>query len=67
MKRECLSVIMPVYNEKDIILEVIDKVLQLEILKELVIIDDGSTDGTKESLQEQKFSQKVRCIFHEKI
>lgn len=46
-----LSVIIPVFNEKDLIKTVIDKVLASPIEKEIIIIDDNSTDGTKEILK----------------
>jgi glycosyltransferase involved in cell wall biosynthesis len=48
-----LSVIIPVYNEKTTISEVIEKVstVELAIEKEIIVVDDGSTDGTVEILQ----------------
>ena len=48
-----LSVIIPVYNEETTISEVIEKVsaVELPIEKEIIVIDDGSTDGTVEILQ----------------
>ena len=48
-----LSVIIPVYNEKTTISEVIEKVwaVELPIEKEIIVVDDGSTDGTVEILQ----------------
>jgi len=60
---EYLSVVMPVYNEKQTISEIIDKVLKIDILKELIIVDDGSTDGTGEFLRGAQFSNKVKKIF----
>ncbi len=66
MEKECLSLIMPVYNERRTILEIIDRVLKLEILKELIIVDDCSTDGTRELLKEKDFGPKVKKLFHEK-
>ncbi|UCD54846.1 MAG: glycosyltransferase family 2 protein [Candidatus Omnitrophota bacterium] len=57
---------MPVYNEKGTILKVIDKILRLDTLKELVIVDDGSADGTRELLKNEDFGPKVRKIFHER-
>jgi len=45
-----LSVIMPVFNEIRTIKEIIGRVLAVELEKELVIVDDGSTDGTREYL-----------------
>jgi glycosyltransferase involved in cell wall biosynthesis len=44
-----LSVIIPCYNEKDTISEIIDLVKKVKINKEIIIVDDGSTDGTKAS------------------
>ena len=48
-----LSVIIPVYNEKSTIAEVIEKVISVDlpIKKEIIVVDDGSTDGTVEILQ----------------
>lgn len=48
-----ISVIIPVYNEKTTISEVIEKVsaVELPIEKEIIVVDDGSTDGTVEILR----------------
>ncbi|MCE5270951.1 glycosyltransferase family 2 protein [bacterium] len=45
-----LSVIMPVYNEIGTIEEIIARVLAVDLDKELLVVDDGSTDGTSEFL-----------------
>lgn len=66
MERECLSIVMPVYNEKATVSKIIAKVLKLDILKELIVVDDGSTDGTRELLNVENFGPKVRKVFHEK-
>lgn len=67
MKDKILSVVMPVYNEKETILTIIDKVLSLDIVKELIIVDDGSTDGTRELLKNSKFDEsRVKIFFHDK-
>jgi glycosyltransferase involved in cell wall biosynthesis len=48
-----LSIVIPVYNEKNTIKEIVDLVLAVRgIEKEIVIVDDGSTDGTVEVLKE---------------
>lgn len=60
-----LSVIIPVYNEKSTILKVIEKVKKVPIEKEIIIVDDGSTDGTKEILRNLK-NENIKIIFKEK-
>ncbi|HET9369966.1 MAG TPA: glycosyltransferase family 2 protein [Vicinamibacterales bacterium] len=47
-----LSVVMPVYNEKDTIAEIIPRVLAVPVRKELIVVDDGSRDGTRDMLPE---------------
>ncbi|HPO59776.1 MAG TPA: glycosyltransferase, partial [Anaerolineaceae bacterium] len=48
-----LSIIMPCYNERRTIAAIVEKVLSVDtgLERELVIVDDGSTDGTREYLQ----------------
>jgi glycosyltransferase involved in cell wall biosynthesis len=45
-----LSVVMPVYNERDTIAEIIGRVLTVPLRVELIVVDDGSTDGTRDLL-----------------
>lgn len=47
-----LSVVIPVYNEKDTIFEILRRVLETEMQKEVVVVDDFSKDGTREILKE---------------
>ncbi len=49
-----LSVVIPVFNEKETIKKVIEKVKKSPVKKEIIIIDDGSNDGTKKLLQDIK-------------
>lgn len=49
-----LSVIIPCFNEKDFIEEIIKRIRKVNIEKEIIVIDDGSADGTKEKLQRIK-------------
>ena len=52
--RKTLSILIPVYNEKGTVLQLLDADQQapLDLEKELVVVDDGSTDGTRERLRE---------------
>jgi glycosyltransferase involved in cell wall biosynthesis len=47
-----LSVIIPVYNEIHTIGEILSRVFQVDLSKEVIIVDDFSTDGTREFLKE---------------
>jgi glycosyltransferase involved in cell wall biosynthesis len=62
-----LSILMPVYNEHGTIAEAIKRVLsvELEVDRTLVIIDDGSTDGTREWLSTQEWPDEVRLILRD--
>lgn len=51
-----VSIVIPVFNERKTIETMVGRVQNVEIPKELIIMDDGSTDGTRERLYEQ-FSQ----------
>ncbi len=46
-----VSVVIPVYNEKDTIDEILRRVTETEVRKEVIIVDDCSTDGTRERLK----------------
>jgi glycosyltransferase involved in cell wall biosynthesis len=62
-----LSIVMPCYNEQATIAEIVSRVLaaQVPIDKELVIVDDGSTDGTREILAKLRAQPCVRLFLHE--
>ncbi|HRZ85791.1 MAG TPA: glycosyltransferase family 2 protein [Candidatus Paceibacterota bacterium] len=60
-----LSILIPVYNEKDTILEIIKKIKEVDISKEIIIVDDFSTDGTREILSKIK-DKEIKVVFHEK-
>jgi glycosyltransferase involved in cell wall biosynthesis len=61
-----LSILMPVYNERDRVSQAIAEVLGTELPTdfELIVIDDGSTDGTREILRERNWDGRVRLLEH---
>ena len=60
-----LSVVIPVYNEKDFIEQVVRRVRETPYRKEIIIVDDGSADGTREVLRRLQ-GDDVRVIYHDK-
>jgi len=62
----CVSVIVPVYNEVDHLEELLQAVLASPVKKQVVIVDDGSTDGTRDQLLAFPQREDVTIVFHEK-
>ena len=60
-----ISIIIPTYNEKTTIRKILEQIQKQEISKEIIIIDDGSTDGTKEIIQNINDSN-IKKIFLKK-
>jgi glycosyltransferase involved in cell wall biosynthesis len=62
-----LSVVIPVYNEIDTIDEILRRVEAVNLVDEIILVDDGSTDGTRERLQEiAPQYPHMRIILHAK-
>lgn len=64
-----LSVVMPVFNERGTVVEAVRRVLEADLpvtALEIVIVDDGSTDGTREILRGQAWPEGVRVLLHER-
>ena len=60
-----LSIIIPVYNEKLVIQKVIGKIKQVPIDKEIIIIEDGSIDGTRAILKRKaQEDHSLKVIYH---
>lgn len=61
-----LSVVMPVFNEKTTIVEIVERVRDAPYEKEIIIVDDASTDGTREILEQLAEASDVTLLQHEK-
>jgi len=64
-----LSILMPVFNERSTVEAAIDDALTAELpvtSRELVIVDDGSTDGTRELLAAREWPEGVKVVLHER-
>jgi glycosyltransferase involved in cell wall biosynthesis len=61
-----LSILMPVYNERERVERAIAEVLATELPSEfeLIVVDDGSTDGTREILRGGDWNERVRLLEH---
>lgn len=63
-----LTIIIPVYNEEKTIIKLLEKVMNVKfsgIEREIIVVEDGSTDGTKLKLQTAKF-KGIQYIYHPK-
>jgi len=61
-----LSVIVPVYNEVQNIGEILKRVQASKLAMEIIVVDDGSHDGTRDVLKKLDRKGKVRVILHDK-
>jgi len=61
-----LTVVIPVFNEVHTVLQVIERVRQTQLPLEIILVDDGSSDGTREKLAELAPSDDLRVILHDK-
>ena len=60
-----LSVIIPVYNEVESIQVILKRVQDTKLVDEIIVVDDGSKDGTRDLLKTLDGKKKVRVIVHE--
>ncbi|MGW8225811.1 MAG: glycosyltransferase family 2 protein [Anaerolineales bacterium] len=60
-----VSVIIPVFNEQSTIEAILQRVKAQDIVTEILVIDDGSTDGTREILASMEESEQLRVILHD--
>jgi dolichol-phosphate mannosyltransferase len=62
----CVSVLVPVYNEAAHLDELLRAIHASPVKKEIIIVDDGSTDGTREKLRTMPLAEDVTVVLHEK-
>jgi glycosyltransferase involved in cell wall biosynthesis len=61
-----ITVIIPSFNEKNTIQEIVRRVQAMKMVEEIIIVDDGSTDGTRDLISNLDGKNNVRIILHEK-
>ncbi len=61
-----LSALVPVYNEKETLAAIIERLEQVDLVKQIVIVDDCSVDGTRAIIEELAASGRVDACYHEK-
>ena len=61
-----LSVIIPIFNEVNTLKTIVERVLETGLADEILLVDDGSTDGTRAILAELDGKNGVRVILHER-
>jgi glycosyltransferase involved in cell wall biosynthesis len=62
--RQCLSVVVPCYNEEGTVLDLLKRVTDSPWVGEIIVVDDGSTDGTRDILA-QLDHPMIRVVLHE--
>lgn len=60
-----LTVIIPAFNEKSTILKIIQRIRQVPLELEIIVVDDGSTDGTRELLRGSELPE-VKTVYHDR-
>lgn len=59
-----VSIIVPVYNERQTVERLLERLVRLPLEMEIIVVDDASTDGTREYLEGVAKEGKTRVLFH---
>src|SRR5262249_52748638 len=59
-----LSVIIPIYNERGTLIEILRRVRAVPLATQIILVDDGSIDGTRELLECLRDDPHVRVLYH---
>jgi len=61
-----LSIVIPAYNEVATIEEIVARVRAVDMPKEILVVDDASTDGTRQRLEQMAAAGDVKVLYHER-
>ena len=62
-----ITIIIPCYNEKNTIVQILNKIENInDIKKQIIVVDDNSTDNSEKLISEYKFKSENKIIYHKK-
>lgn len=61
-----LSIIIPIYNEEELLPVVLQHIYALPVRKEVILVDDSSSDGTAEILRAEELKPGTKVLYHER-
>ena len=65
MNNTYLSIIIPCYNEKKTIIKIVNQIINLKkVKKQIILVDDGSNDGTRKIIEKNLKNKVDKMIFH---